>query len=211
VLLVRKLGHVSTTRSRTATSVCLSSATIEISQTTGHSSLAKVTGIEKAKTLPIRAAEINRTSDRASRTHLSGRGTWFKPEPRSPARTLGRRRPPAVSSIVKNARARVVRVFDRKGGFRDGIRTCVTFEGVGRDRIEEMRQGMEGDPPEGLPAKEIIVLHDPEAEKSVVIVFFDTEDDYRQGDAVLNAMPAGDTPGSRISVAKYEVPIRMAT
>jgi hypothetical protein len=85
----------------------------------------------------------------------------------------------------------------------------VTFEGVGNDRIEEMRGEMEAEPPEGLPAKEIIVLHDTEAEKSVVIVFFDSEDDYRRGDEVLNAMPAGDTPGRRASVEKYEVPIRM--
>ena len=73
-----------------------------------------------------------------------------------------------------------------------------------------MRNDMDGAPPEGLPAKEIIVLHDPDAEKSVVIAFFDNEDDYRAGDAALNAMPAGDTPGSRTSVAKYEVPIRMS-
>ena len=86
----------------------------------------------------------------------------------------------------------------------------VTFEGVGQDRIEEMRQSMEGEaPPEGLPAKEMIVLHDPDAERSVVLVFFDTEDDYRQGDAVLSAMPTGDTPGRRVSVEKYEVPIRV--
>ncbi len=86
----------------------------------------------------------------------------------------------------------------------------VTFEGVGQDRIEEMRQGMEGEePPEGLSAKEMIVLHDADAERSVVLVFFDTEDDYRQGDAVLNAMPTGDTPGRRVSVEKYEVPIRV--
>jgi hypothetical protein len=85
----------------------------------------------------------------------------------------------------------------------------VTFEGVGKDRIEEMRKEMDGDPPEDLPAKEIIVLHDPDAEKSIVVVFFDNEDDYRRGDAALDAMPAGDTPGKRTSVAKYEVPIRM--
>ena len=91
-----------------------------------------------------------------------------------------------------------------------GFARVVTFEGVGKDRIEEMRKDMDGAPPEGLPAKEIIVLHDPDAEKSVVIVFFDNEDDYRTGDAALNAMPAGDTPGSRTSVAKYEVPIRMS-
>ena len=91
-----------------------------------------------------------------------------------------------------------------------GFARVVTFEGVGKDRIEQMRKDMDGAPPEGLPAKEIIVLHDPDAEKSVVIVFFDNEDDYRTGDAALNAMPAGDTPGSRTSVAKYEVPIRMS-
>ena len=69
---------------------------------------------------------------------------------------------------------------------------------------------MEGEaPPEGLPAKEMIVLHDADAERSVVLVFFDTEDDYRQGDAVLSAMPTGDTPGRRVSVEKYEVPIRV--
>jgi hypothetical protein len=85
----------------------------------------------------------------------------------------------------------------------------VRFEGVGQDRIEEMRNGIEGEEvPEGLPAKEIVVLHDPEAEKALVIVFFDTEDDYTQGDAVLSAMPAGDTPGRRVSIEKYAVPVR---
>jgi hypothetical protein len=88
----------------------------------------------------------------------------------------------------------------------------VTFEGVGTDRIEEMRSEMSGDsPPDDVPAKEIIVLHDADAKKSVVILFFDNEDDYARGDAALNAMPAGDTPGERTSVTKYDVPIRMAT
>ena len=86
----------------------------------------------------------------------------------------------------------------------------VTFEGVGKDRMEEMEREMrDGERPEGLPAKEIVVLHDPEAEKSVVILFFETEDDYRIGDETLSAMPAGDTPGQRTSVSKYDVAIRM--
>ena len=63
--------------------------------------------------------------------------------------------------------------------------------------------------PDNVPAKEIVVLRDPEAEKSLVIVFFDTEDDYKQGDEALSAMPAGDTPGQRTSVAKYQVAFRM--
>lgn len=86
----------------------------------------------------------------------------------------------------------------------------VTFEGVDAARMDEMRREMaEGEPPEGLPASELVVLHDPEAETSVAIVFFESEDDYRKGDEVLNAMPAGDTPGKRTSVTKYQVAHRM--
>ena len=87
----------------------------------------------------------------------------------------------------------------------------VSFDGVTKDRLEEMRSQMaDGEQPEGLSAKEIIVLHDPEGEKSLVILFFETEDDYRTGDEVLNAMPAGDTPGQRASVTRYDVAVRMA-
>ena len=87
----------------------------------------------------------------------------------------------------------------------------VSFDGVSRDRIQEMESEMQGsEPPEGLPAKEIIVLHDADAETSLVIVFFDNEEDYQRGDEVLSAMPAGDTPGQRTDVAKYDVAIRMA-
>jgi hypothetical protein len=86
----------------------------------------------------------------------------------------------------------------------------VSFDGVSSDRMAEMQQEMEGgDRPDNVPAKEIVVLHDPEAEKSLVILFFETEDDYRRGDEALNAMPAGDTPGQRTSVGKYQVAARM--
>jgi len=72
------------------------------------------------------------------------------------------------------------------------------------------RQMREQDRPDEIPAKEIIVLHDPESEKSLAIVFFENEEDYRRGDEALNAMPAGDTPGQRSSVEKYNVAIRMS-
>jgi hypothetical protein len=75
-----------------------------------------------------------------------------------------------------------------------------------------MRREMEeNEQPEGLNATEILVLHDPDAEKSLVILFFENEDDYQKGDAVLNAMPAGDTPGRRAGVAKYQVAHRATT
>jgi hypothetical protein len=90
------------------------------------------------------------------------------------------------------------------------VARVVTFEGVDKDRIEQMQSEMsEGDQPEDVPATEVVVLHDPEAEQSVVILFFESEEDYRRGDEALNAMPAGETPGRRTSVTKYDVPIRM--
>jgi hypothetical protein len=87
----------------------------------------------------------------------------------------------------------------------------VTFDGVSSDRITEMQREMEGsERPEDVPATEIVVLHDPEAEKSLVIVFFENEDDYRRGDEALNAMDPGETPGKRSSVTKYDVAFRMS-
>ena len=86
----------------------------------------------------------------------------------------------------------------------------VSFDGVSSDRMAEMQREMEGsERPADVPAKEIVVLHDPDGEKSLVIVFFENEDDYRRGDEALSAMPTGDTPGKRTSVAKYEVAFRM--
>jgi hypothetical protein len=85
----------------------------------------------------------------------------------------------------------------------------VSFDGVTKDRIEELKKEIrEGERPEEVPATEIVVLHDAEAERSLAIVFFETEEDYKRGDEALNAMPAGETPGRRTSVAKYDVAIR---
>ena len=86
----------------------------------------------------------------------------------------------------------------------------VTFDGVSSERMSEMQREMQGsERPDNVPAKEIVVLHDPEAEKSLVIVFFDTDEDYQRGDEALSAMPAGETPGQRTSVGKYQVAFRM--
>jgi hypothetical protein len=87
----------------------------------------------------------------------------------------------------------------------------VEFEGVDSDRIQQLKQEVEtGERPEGLPATELIVLHDADAQKSVAIVFFENEEDYRQGDATLSAMPTDETPGRRSSVSRYEVAFRVS-
>ena len=86
------------------------------------------------------------------------------------------------------------------------VARVVTFDGVTKDRMDEMNREMsEGDPPEGFPAAEVVVLHDAGAEKSLVVVIFETDDDYNRADEIMNAMPAGDTPGKRTSVTRYDV------
>ena len=91
-----------------------------------------------------------------------------------------------------------------------GLARVVSFDGVSAERMAEMQRDMQDSSrPDDVPAKEIVVLHDPEAAKSVVILFFENEADYQRGDAALSAMPASDTPGQRTSVAKYEVAFRM--
>jgi hypothetical protein len=40
---------------------------------------------------------------------------------------------------------------------------------------------------------------------AVVVLFFDSEDDMKTGDAALDAMDASETPGTRASVDACEV------
>jgi hypothetical protein len=90
------------------------------------------------------------------------------------------------------------------------VARVVSFEGVSKDRMQQMGQEMEqGQPPEGMPSAEILILNDADAEQSLAIVIFDSEDDYRRGDEILNAMPSDQTPGRRTSVKKYDVAVRM--
>ena len=87
---------------------------------------------------------------------------------------------------------------------------AVTFEGVDSQRMAELSKEIENDPrPDDIPATEILMLHDEGADTSLVVLFFENEDDYARGDAALNAMTAGDTPGRRTSVTKYTVAGRM--
>ncbi len=85
----------------------------------------------------------------------------------------------------------------------------VTFEGVDDARIAQLKQNVEsGERPENFPASELIILHDPDGQKSIAIMFFENDADYQQGHEVMDAMPTDDTPGKRTSVTKYDVAVR---
>ena len=89
---------------------------------------------------------------------------------------------------------------------------AVTFEGVDGNHMAELAKQIENDPrPDDIPATEILMLHDDDANTSLVVLFFENEADYTRGDAALNAMTTDDTPGRRTSVTKYKVAGRMTT
>lgn len=72
----------------------------------------------------------------------------------------------------------------------------------------EISADAESGPPEGLPAKKLLLLHDLEGGRAMAITLFETEEDYRQGDETMNAMsPPGEGMGQRVGVDKYEVAV----
>ena len=90
------------------------------------------------------------------------------------------------------------------------IARVVSFEDVSSDRMSELQQRMdEGEPPEGMPPVEVLVLHDESSGRALVVQLFESEDDYRRGEEVFSSMPATDTPGRRAVVSRYDVAARM--
>lgn len=89
----------------------------------------------------------------------------------------------------------------------------VSFDGVSAERMQQMVAQIEGSggPPDGVPATELLFLHDADGERALAVLLFDSEEDYSRGDATLDAMPADETPGSRTSVTKYRVASRMTS
>jgi len=88
----------------------------------------------------------------------------------------------------------------------------VSFDGVTEERVAELRQRMASEPrPDDLPASEMLLLHDAQAGSALAILFFENEDDYRTADRTLNAMSPEETPGTRASVGKYQVAVRMTS
>ena len=76
---------------------------------------------------------------------------------------------------------------------------AVTFEGVDSSRMAELSKEIESNPrPNEIPATEILMLHDEDANTSLVILFFENEDDYARGDDALNAMPTNNARSKNV-------------
>jgi hypothetical protein len=77
-----------------------------------------------------------------------------------------------------------------------------------RRSADEINSQAATGPPEGVPATGFMMLIDPDTGRSLALALFETEEDLRKGDEVLNTMnPSGDDVGRRTSVEMYEVAV----
>jgi hypothetical protein len=83
----------------------------------------------------------------------------------------------------------------------------VRFTDVDPAKIDEIRGRAETGPPEGVDSTGFKVIHDKDQGTAVFIGFFETEEKMKSSAKVLEAMDAGDTPGTRASVDGGEVAV----
>ena len=83
----------------------------------------------------------------------------------------------------------------------------VRFTDVDPDHLAERLADIDASegPPEGIPAKGLQILHDPDQRSAVVIQLFETADDMAAAEEALDQMDPGDTPGTRASIDRCEI------
>jgi hypothetical protein len=88
----------------------------------------------------------------------------------------------------------------------------VTFESddAALDALVKEIDSHEG-PPEGVPAKSIMILADRPGGKVRVVVRFGSEEDLRKGAETLESMSPPDTGMRRVSVEAFEVVLERQT
>jgi hypothetical protein len=87
----------------------------------------------------------------------------------------------------------------------------VRFEDASAERIDAIAARIDENdgPPEGVKSTGMKLLFDEGQGTAVFVGFFETEQDMRDSAAVLEAMDAGDTPGTRASIDNCEVKVEV--
>ena len=94
------------------------------------------------------------------------------------------------------------RVARWEGGEADAIRSAA----------KQVESNVASGPPEGVPAKGFLLLIDPDNGRQLGVTLFETEEDLREGDEVLNSMnPPEEGIGRRTPVEMYEVAVDVRT
>jgi hypothetical protein len=86
----------------------------------------------------------------------------------------------------------------------------VRFTDVDPEHIDnQLKERVEGGPPEGVSVTGIQALHDVDQRTAVVIQLFDSSEDMAAAEEVFSGMDPSDTPGSRASVDRCEIKVDM--
>jgi hypothetical protein len=83
----------------------------------------------------------------------------------------------------------------------------VRFTDVDPERVEKLVSQIDESqgPPPGIKTTGLQILLDHDQRTSVVLQFFDSEEDMRESESAFDSMDASETPGTRASVDRCEV------
>jgi hypothetical protein len=80
------------------------------------------------------------------------------------------------------------------------------------EEIATTRRYLEGGKlPEGIPATGFLMLVDREAGRVVEVLLFESDEDLRQGDETMNSYAPGEGSMHRVSVERFDVPVRLGS
>ena len=90
-----------------------------------------------------------------------------------------------------------------------------TFQVDDRAKVDEeiattQRYLAGGKLPEEIPAIGFLMLVDREAGRVVEILLFESEEDLRRGDKTMSSYAPGEGSMHRISVERFDVPVRLS-
>ena len=87
----------------------------------------------------------------------------------------------------------------------------VRFSDVSADRMDEIetRVNESGGPPEGVKTTGLKILYDKDQGTAVVLQSFETAEDMAAAEEVFDSMDASDTPGTRASIDRCEVKLKL--
>ena len=85
----------------------------------------------------------------------------------------------------------------------------VRFTDVDPERVKKLVSEMDesSGPPEGIKSTGLQMVVDEDQRTAVVLQFFDSAEDMRDSEAVLDAMDASATPGTRASIDRGAITV----
>jgi hypothetical protein len=77
------------------------------------------------------------------------------------------------------------------------------------EEVATTRRYLEGGKlPDGIPATGFLMLVDREAGKVIEVLLFETDEDLLEGDRTMDAYAPGEGSMHRVSVERFDVPVR---